>query len=103
MQRTAGRNTQHVMRRLARSIAPACSVLAAGLLSIVPVTSAGAATPARAVAFPQPGAQTALPTTSISIRGVAIGDIGEFSATGSRSGVHPGTWTAHPDNNGASF
>jgi arylsulfotransferase ASST len=55
------------------------------------------------VAFPSPGAGTALRGTEISLRGVPAAQAGAITVSGSESGAHPGTLRAHPDGNGVSF
>ncbi|HEX5621759.1 MAG TPA: arylsulfotransferase family protein [Solirubrobacteraceae bacterium] len=55
------------------------------------------------VAFPAPGAGTALRGTEISLRGVTPAQAGAITVSGSRSGPHTGTLQAHPDGNGVSF
>ena len=55
------------------------------------------------VAFPAPGAGTALRATEISLRGVTAAQAGAITVTGSRSGTHSGALRAHPDGNGVSF
>jgi outer membrane protein assembly factor BamB len=55
------------------------------------------------VAFPSPGASTALRGTEISLRGVTAAQAGAVTVTGSRSGAHTGTLQAHPDGKGVSF
>jgi hypothetical protein len=55
------------------------------------------------VAFPGPGAGSALRGTEISLRGVTPAAVGTVTVTGSRSGAHAGTLRAHPDGEGASF
>jgi hypothetical protein len=93
-----------VKDRHGRRIAAGLCVLACALgFGIAPTAAAGAADRPTAVVFPQPGSQTASLTTSISVRGVAPSAVGTFAVTGSRSGAHTGNWTAHPDNDGASF
>jgi Arylsulfotransferase (ASST) len=58
---------------------------------------------ASVVAFPSPGAGTALRGTEISLRGVTATQAGQVTVTGSRSGAHTGTLQAHPDGDGVSF
>jgi hypothetical protein len=41
--------------------------------------------------------------TTVTVRGAGADELGDVSVTGSRSGAHPGRWTAHPDGDGAAF
>jgi hypothetical protein len=72
------------------------------LLVATPPVAARAAAPALAV-YPTAGSRTASPTTSISLRGLAPGKIGDVVVTGSRSGDHRGAVRADSDGNGESF
>jgi hypothetical protein len=55
------------------------------------------------IAFPSPGASTALRGTEVSLRGVTPAQPGAITVTGSRSGGHAGTLLPHPDGRGVSF
>jgi hypothetical protein len=79
-----------------------------GVLVAAVVAAGGGASPAaaqrvRVSAFPSPGTATALRATEISLRGIAPGDVGTVTVTGSRSGRHAGSLQAHPDGRGTSF
>jgi hypothetical protein len=53
--------------------------------------------------YPLAGTRTAMPATQISLRGVAAGQIGKVTVTGSVSGRHAGTMKPDSDGQGASF
>ena len=54
-------------------------------------------------AYPAPGVISASPSTQVSFRGRAPGQLGTITVTGSRSGRHSGRLRAHSDGNGASW
>ena len=54
------------------------------------------------IAFPSPGASSALRGTEISLRGVTPAQAGAITVTGSRSGGHAGTLRPHPEGRGVS-
>jgi hypothetical protein len=54
-------------------------------------------------AFPGPGLKSASPRTTLSLRGVESGALGDITVTGSRSGEHAYRVRAHPDGQGASL
>ncbi|HWF73635.1 MAG TPA: arylsulfotransferase family protein [Solirubrobacteraceae bacterium] len=53
--------------------------------------------------YPIPGARYEFPATQIAFRGVAAGQIGAITVTGSKSGAHTGAIDADSDGNGGSF
>jgi hypothetical protein len=53
--------------------------------------------------FPSPGDPVANPATQITFRGLPIGQLGQITVTGSRSGVHAGVFRADSDGAGGSF
>jgi Arylsulfotransferase (ASST) len=95
MQRVAGRVSLGVVAVLATAAGAAAATLTDE------ERQDGPAGPVSA--FPAPGTPTALRGTEISLRGVAPGEIGTVTVTGSRSGRHAGSLAAHPDGRGASF
>ena len=76
-----------------------CAALVPGL-----ITGASSTAASRAVSvFPISGSQVAPPHAQISFRGIAPGQIGTVTVTGSRSHAHAGTLKPHSDGRGASF
>ncbi len=73
------------------------------LVAAAPVALHAQTPASSAVVFPEPGTQTASPTTTISFRHVAPARVGAVAVIGEQSGPHPGTWLAHTDRNGVSF
>src|SRR4051812_47927239 len=77
-------------------------------LGAATVAALAIATPAAAQAqsvsvYPSPGTISASPTTQISFRGVAAGQLGRIVVRGSRTGAHGGHIRAHSDGLGASW
>ncbi len=77
--------------------------LLTGAILLLAVAVGAPAAQAQVSVFPTPGSRYSMPTTQITFRGVAPGQIGSISVTGSTSGVHAGRLVADSDGNGASF
>jgi hypothetical protein len=75
----------------------------AGTAAALTTTTTKSAQAGPVSAFPSPGTDTASASTQISLRGVAPGEIGAVTVTGSRSGEVAGELRAHSDGKGASF
>jgi hypothetical protein len=80
-----------------------CAVTAATSAVALTGDTASEAQAGPVSAFPAPGTPTALRATEISLRGVALDQVGTIIVTGSRSGRHEGSLEPHPDGRGASF
>jgi hypothetical protein len=87
---TADRGTPEALAAGAASCAPAAlnrSALVGGLVTVSPL----------------PESRDSSPATQISFRGVPAGSLAGVSATGSRSGPHPGRLLSYSQGDGASF
>jgi hypothetical protein len=96
----------HALTR-SRSLAALTALATAAVVAIVLATAAtgghAAAYSAPVFVFPVPGDPVASPATQITFRGLAVGNLGSVTVTGSKSGVHTGVIRADSDGLGGSF
>ncbi|MGI8714733.1 MAG: arylsulfotransferase family protein [Solirubrobacteraceae bacterium] len=78
------------------------ATLAALLTGLLGTSGSRAAAPEVAV-FPIPGDQVATRATQLTFRGVPVAQLGAITVTGSKSGVHAGTFKSDSDGGGGSF
>ncbi len=87
------------LRTIVLSRAARAALLAAAVLLL----GAGVADAGQVAVYPIPGSRLATVHTEIAFRGIAVSKLGPISASGSRSGAHPGRIAPDSDGDGASF
>src|SRR5262249_13436591 len=86
-----------IIRRATPALAVAVVLASASFTPVVITSATGAAAPATPVATsPAPGDRFVSSKTAISFRGIAPAALGDVRVTGSRSGVHAGSFVSDP-------